>query len=244
LPLSYNWDSLWLSSPYNPITFPCSFLSCLVSGSRPDVGSQTFASQGTPCTSLSSAFWPVSRWRNHCAPISRHLTHCSSLMCRMTSLKLALSPQVRVALFFPRRIGCRMGRLGVGVAPNYPIPPNYMSGNEIVEGSLAITNSSQILPLINEWLNIFTLNGAPILGSKVSYHTGSLCTSLGMMHRPPLGLASCGPLFVLSKRNRGNESLWLVALHLWAVYLVCVCYCASIVASRLPSARRGLCQRC
>lgn len=51
--------------------------------------------------------------------------------------------------------------------PNYPIPANEVQDGMIKAGSLAVTNSSQILPVVTSWVQFFQASGGNVLASKV-----------------------------------------------------------------------------
>jgi len=81
---------------------------------------------------------------------------------------------------------------------SYPIPKEQMVDGKVTGGSLAVTNSSQILPVVQAWIDHFDTHGAHVLAS-LDWHSGDHCSFCrnGTKSTNPTGFlpfgAVCGP---------------------------------------------------
>ena len=58
-------------------------------------------------------------------------------------------------------------RFAAGVTPAYPIPSQYIKNGNIVAGSLAVDNTTSMLPLVQGWIDAFVAQGGRVLASRV-----------------------------------------------------------------------------
>lgn len=59
--------------------------------------------------------------------------------------------------------------------PAYPIPPSEIQNGSIVAGSLAVSNTTSMLPVIQSWIDVFSSAGGSVLASR-DWHPAQHCS--------------------------------------------------------------------